>query len=103
MSTASGLMSPVPHIKMLPALRQLKDVHLLHHHDVKSGLMTERVGGEKPLGLEHKVTWNYYIPRKRWEAVCEYIDVVFYAAAVPEDAAFRKGRSYDNCDGSATS
>ena len=101
MSIASGLMSPVPPIKMLPALRQLKDEHLLHHHNVKLGLMTERLG-ETPLGLEHKVTWNYYLPRTRWEAVCEHTDVVFFAAALPEDADFRKGRSYDNCDGTIT-
>jgi hypothetical protein len=89
-------------MKMLPALRQPLDVHLLHHHDTGAGFMVKRLG-DKSLGPEHKVTWNYYIPRKRWEAVCEHTDVVFYAAAVPEDAGFRVGRSYDNCDGQITS
>ena len=101
MSTVSGLMSPAPNMKLLPALRQPLDVYLIHHHNSEFGFMKKRLG-DGELGSPHKVIWNYYIPRSRWEAVCEHSDVVFYAAGVPEDVGFRKGRSYDNCDGSIT-
>jgi hypothetical protein len=90
-------------MKMLPALRKPLDVYLIHHHlDPNQGMMRQRLGDQK-MGPVHNVTWNYYIPRGRWEAVCEHTDVVFFAAAVPEDMEFRKGRSYDNCDGKITS
>lgn len=107
MSIQSGLANRVPNMKVLPALRQPFDVHLHHHHEAPMGFMQQRLGrvsdeGKKK-GHIHKVTWNYYLPRKRWEAVCEHSDVVFYAAAVPEDLEFRKGRTYDNCDGTTNS
>ena len=94
-------MNRVPNMKMLPALRKPFDLLLLHHHAVVEGFMKKRLGDQN-MGPEHKVTWNYYLPRDRWEAVCEHTDVVFFAAGVPEDVEFRKGRSYDNRDGSIT-
>jgi hypothetical protein len=99
MSIQSGLMNRVPSMKMLPAIRQPFDVHMHHHHPVPVGFMQKRLGTAPANGNMHKVTWNFYLPRVRWEAVCEHSDVVFYAAAVPEDLEFRKGRTYDNCDG----
>jgi len=103
MSTVSGLMNRVPNMKMLPALRKPLDTYLIHHHkDPNEGVMKKRLG-DSTMGPEHKVTWNFYLPRNRWEAVCEHTDVVFFAAGVPEDVGFRKGRSYDNRDGQITS
>jgi hypothetical protein len=51
--------------------------------------------GDGSTTTDHKMVWNYYAPRRRWEAVCEALDVVFYAAAGPthEELQFRKGRT----------
>jgi len=94
MSTQSGLMNHVPDMKQLPALRQPLDVYLIHHHEpVGQTVMAKRLGDYGELGPRHKITWNYYKPRQRWEAVCEHTDVVFYATATPADALFRMDRT----------
>lgn len=95
MSTQSGLQSEVPNIKKLPALRKPLDEVLVHHHESDAGFIRRRLG-DGGLGPEHKVVWNFYEPRNRWEAVCEHTDVVFFAAAVPEDLLFRAGRTLKN-------
>ena len=92
MSTPSGLMSRQPDMEQLPALRKPEDHVLIHHHETDANFMRKRLGDGK-LGAEHKVIWNYYVPRLRWEAVCEHTDVVFFAAGVTEDMEFRKGRT----------
>jgi hypothetical protein len=81
-------------------MREPFDVHMVHTHDSVQGYMMKRlrgqccpeVFGDKGEGITHKLTWNFYEPRKRWEAVCEHTDVLFYAAAVPEDFGFRTFR-----------
>jgi hypothetical protein len=56
------------------------------------GFMKRRLGDGSST-TEHKIVWHFYAPRQRWEAVCEFTDVVFYAHPVPEDELFRKGRT----------
>lgn len=83
-------------MKQLPALRKTFDEYLHHHHEAPMGFMQQRLGNTEGKGCMHRVTWNFYVPRNRWEAVCEHSDVVFYAPAEPEDVEFRQGRRYDN-------
>ncbi len=79
-------------MKMAPASRQPEDTHLIHEHPSVAGFMKRRLG-DGSTTTEHKIVWHYFAPRKRWEAVCEMIDVVFYSHPVPEDEPFRKGRT----------
>jgi hypothetical protein len=79
-------------MKTVPASRQPNDVYLTHEHPTIEGFMKRRLG-DGSTTTDHKVVWNYYAPRERWEAVCEMLDVVFYAPATPEDVAFRKDRT----------
>jgi hypothetical protein len=79
-------------MKMVPASRQPEDTHLSHEHPSIQGYMKRRLGDGSST-TDCKVVWNFYAPRKRWEAICESLDVVFYAHPVPEDEQFRKDRT----------
>lgn len=79
-------------MKMVPATRQPEDQFLTHEHPTIQGYMKRRLGDDSGT-TDHKLVWNYYNPRARWEAVCEVLEVVFYAHGVPEDVRFRKGRT----------
>jgi hypothetical protein len=79
-------------MKMVPASRQPEDVYLTHEHPTIVGFMKRRLG-DGSTTTDHKVPWNYYLPRNRWEAVCEVLDVVFYAPVQLEDVQFRKDRT----------
>ena len=79
-------------MKMVPASRQPNDDYLHHEHPTIQGFMKRRLG-DGSTTTDHKVAWWYYAPRRRWEAVCEVLEVVFYAQGLPEDVQFRKGRT----------
>lgn len=79
-------------MKMAPAFRNPEDEYLHHEHPTIAGFMKRRLG-DYSTTTDHKIPWNYYTPRRRWEAVCEVLEVVFYAWPVPEDLQFRKGRT----------
>jgi hypothetical protein len=79
-------------MKMVPASRNPEDQYLVHEHPTIEGFMKRRLGDGSAF-TDHSCVWNWYQPRKRWEAVCESLDVVFYAHPVPADMKFREGRT----------
>ena len=69
-------------MKAMRVVRQSGDVYLIHQHPTIAGFMKRRLGDNSGT-TDHKMLWNYFEPRKRWEAVCELLDVIFYCEGVP--------------------
>jgi len=78
-------------MRMVRVNKSKSDVHLIHDHPTQEGFMKRRLGGDASGNTEHKIVWNYYAPRNRWEAICELLDVIFYSEGDPEDGV-RKDR-----------
>ena len=71
-------------MQMARVIREPKAVYLLHWHPTTAGFMKRRLGDNSG-DTAHKILWRYYAPRGRWEAVCEFLDVVFYCEGSPKD------------------
>jgi len=79
-------------MRMVRVNKAKSNTHLIHEHPTQAGFMKRRLG-DMSGKTEHKIVWNYYAPRKRWEAICELLDVVFFSEADPADVELRKDRT----------
>jgi hypothetical protein len=76
--------------------RQPEDLHFIHRHLPDQGtIFSRRLLDEEKDAKIHVLAWRFHIKRKRWEAVCEWSDIIYYAAPTAADLKFRKGRSYE--------